>query len=215
MNKYMKAMNAELSYEELCSIKRSEIPKGRYYNYEKIRSVLLRKLQGEITDAYFQEWLIVACYMLNDSTYHDVSWMFDGWGFQTSFTRKDVLELLAGLKDLDYKIRHKNPIKQHKREKLQVIYLRFEHCNRTLDSSIYKAYFVDYARKRFDIRLIDDAFFEYDDRLLYCGIGDEESWEDEEGEIHDPPRTSSEEDLLMGYFFGESEEWVYDHSLTF
>ena len=28
MNKYMKAMNAELSDEELCSIKRSEIPKG-------------------------------------------------------------------------------------------------------------------------------------------------------------------------------------------
>ncbi len=59
MEKYLKAVNGDLTYDELRSICQTEVPKGNYYNYEKIRSVLLRKLNGELTDKYFRDWLIV------------------------------------------------------------------------------------------------------------------------------------------------------------
>ena len=69
--------------------------------------------------------------------------------------------------------RHKNYIKQQKAEGLKVVYTRFQHANWTADSEVYKAYFVDYANKRFDIRFIDTAFFEYNDNILYCDISPE------------------------------------------
>ena len=60
MEKYLKGVNGELTYDELRSICQTEVPKGNYYNYEKIHSVLLRKLNGELTDEYFSTWLIVS-----------------------------------------------------------------------------------------------------------------------------------------------------------
>ena len=168
MEKYLKGVNGELSYEDLSGICQKEVPKGNYYNYEKIRTVLLRKYNGELDDEYFRTWLIVASWALNERKYHDISWMFDGFSFNDKFDKKCILEIMAGLKDCDYKLRYKKYIEQHKKDKLQVIYLRFEHCNWTSNSAIFKAYFVDYANKRFDIRFIDDALFEYNDDILYA-----------------------------------------------
>lgn len=59
MEKYLKGVNGELSYEELNLICQTEVPSGEYYNYEKIRAVLLRKLNGEIDDRYFKTWLMM------------------------------------------------------------------------------------------------------------------------------------------------------------
>ena len=200
MEKYLKGVNGELTYDELRSICQTEVPKGNYYNYEKIRSVLLRKLNGELTDEYFITWLIVVAWALYQEEYKYISWDFDGYSFQDTFDKKLVLEIMANLKDCDYKIRYKNFIEQHKKDGLEVVYLRFEHCNRTDDSGIYKAYFVDYKNKRFDIRFVDDALFEYDQNVLYCFINEADSWEERE---------------LMKAFFNEQEKWIYDHTLNF
>ena len=199
MEKYLKGVNGELSYEELCSICQKEVPRGNYYSYEKIRAVLLRKLNGELTDEYFQTWLIVASWALNDGKHQDIFWTFDGCAFKQTFDRKCVLELMSRLKDYDYKLRHKKYIEQHKKDKLKVVYLRFEHCNWTEDSAVYKAFFVDYANKRFDVRFIDDAFFEFNDGILYSSIAED----------------SDDEEMLMADFFDETEDWIYDHSLNF
>ena len=216
MEKYLKGVNGELTYEELRSICQTEIPKGKYYNYEKIRSVLLRKLNGELTDKYFRTWLIVVAWALYQEEYKDISWAFDGFSFQNTFDKKLVLEIMATLEDYDYKIRHNNFIEQHKKDGLKVVYLRFEHCNRTDDSCIYKAYFVDYKNKRFDIRFVDDALFDYKQNVLYCFINKADPRDDTDGEDADIYDCSSwEESQLMKDFFDEQEKWIYDHTLNF
>ena len=216
MEKYLKGVNGELTYDELRSICQTEVPKGNYYNYEKIRSVLLRKLNGELDDKYFHTWLIVVAWALYQEEYKYISWAFDGFSFQDTFDKKLVLEIMANLKDYDYKIRYKNFIEQHKKDGLKVVYLRFEHCNWTDDSGIYKAYFVDYKNKRFDIRFVDDAFFEYKQNVLYCFINEADPWDDTDDKDVDRYDCESwEEKKLMKDFFNEQENWIYDHTLKF
>jgi len=123
---------------------------------------------------------------------------------------------MAFLKDFDYKLNHKDFMLQHKKDKLKVIYLRHSHFNTTCDSTVYKAYFVDYKKKRVDIRFIDDALFEYDDNLMYCDIWshhyDDGEYYDEEGEYYtDAPELFPEEKRLMSIF--DDEHWVYQHNL--
>ena len=216
MEKYLKAVNGDLTYDELRSICQTEVPKGNYYNYEKIRSVLLRKLNGELTDKYFRDWLIVVAWALYQEEYKYISWVFDGFSFQGTFDKQLVLEIMANLKDYDYKIRYKNFIEQHKKDELQVVYLRFEHCNWTNSSGVYKAYFVDYKNKRFDIRFVDDAFFEYKQNILYCFINEEDPWDDtDDKDVDEYDGESWEECELMKDFFNEQEKWIYDHTLSF
>ena len=107
---------------------------------------------------------------------------------------------------------------RHKREKLKVIYLRFLHYNISTDSKIFKAYFVDYKSKKFDIRIIDDDLFEYRDDLMYCDIwskyfDDEGDYIDLDGEYDFEPAELKEESRLMELFY--DEEWTYDHELNF
>ena len=216
MEKYLKGVNGELTYDELKSICQTEVPQGNYYDYEKIRSVLLRKLNGELTDKYFRTWLVVVCWALYQKEYRYISWTFDGFAFRDTFDKKRVLEIMAKLKDDDYKIRYKNFIEQHKKDELQVVYLRVEHVNRTNESVIYKAYFVDYKNKRFDIRLLDDALFEYDQNICYCFINKADPWDASEYVDDDQYSCESwEERKLMNGFFDEKENWIYDHTLKF
>jgi hypothetical protein len=215
MEKYLKGVNGELSYEELNSICQTDVPKGDYYDYEKIRAVLLRKLNGEIDDKYFRTWLIVVCWALSQKKYRYISWAFDGFSFEDTFDKKKVLEIMANLKDYDYKMRHKSFLKQHKAEKLQVIYLRVEYCNWAEDSVVYKAYFVDYKNKRFDLRFIDDAFFEFNQNLVYCFINEKDPWDDSDDDGERYECESWEEVELMNCFFDETEHWVCDHTLQF
>ena len=216
MEKYLKGVNGELTYDELRIICQTEVPKGNYYNYEKIHSVLLRKLNGELTDEYFSTWLIVVAWALHQEEYKYISWAFDGFSFRDTFDKKLVLEIMANLKDYDYKIHYKDFIEQHKKDGLKVVYLRFEHCNWTDDSGIYKAYFVDYKNKRFDIRFVDDAFFEYKQNVLYCFINEADPWDDTDDKDVDRYDCESwEEKKLMKDFFNEQENWIYEHTLKF
>jgi hypothetical protein len=124
---------------------------------------------------------------------------------------------MASLKDYNYQLLHKDYMAQHKKEKLKVVYLRFEHCNWTANFSVYKAYFVDYKNKRFDIRFIDDADFDYDDDILYCFIGYEDEYdsEDEDEVCKEEPKELPEEGRLMSLFYNEKAPWKYDHTLSF
>lgn len=209
MNMYLKGVNGELNYDELSSICQTKVPKGKYYDYEKIRSVILKKLNNEISDDYFKTWLIVAAWALNNHTHAKISWRFDGFSFCDSFDRKTVLEILAVLKFCDFAEKHQNYVKTAKKEKLKVVFLKFEHCNRTADSGVYKAYFVDFKNKIFDIRFVDDAFFEYDDNLLYCFIDCESEYDE------DDESAEEIEKYLMSIFYNENDTWIYDHNLNF
>ena len=210
--KYLKGVNGQLSYEELDSICQTEVPDGEYYDYEKIRAVILRKLNGELDDEYFRTWLIVVSWAIQKDS-EDLSWAFDGYSFCDSFSKNDIVSILSVLKEEDYKMRYEDYIEQHKKEQLNVVYLRFEHANWTEDSAIYKAYFVDYKNKRFDIRLIDSAFYEFKKDVFYCTLFDKDEREGEEDYVE--PKELPEEEQLLHYFYDENEEWTYDHTLDF
>ena len=125
---------------------------------------------------------------------------------------------MATLKDFNFKLMHKDFMRRHKQEKLKVIYLRFLHFNISSDSKIFKAYFVDYKAKKFDVRIIDDNLFDYRDDLMYCDIRSNHF--DEEGDYIDSdsqydfePAELTEEIKLMEMFC--DERWTYDHELNF
>lgn len=215
---YLKGVNGELPYDELLFISQNDAPCGDYYNYESIRNVLLRKLKGEIDDEYFRAWIFVMIEALNDGKHYHLFDFFDGCAWDDTFSSSYVLEILAYLKDFNYRLLNKDFISEHKKEKLKVVYLRFEHCNWTEDSIVYKAYFVDYENKRFDIRFVDDAFFDFNDDIMYCFIfqDDNEFLSADEDEIEFvEPKELPEEEQLMSYFYNENEKWIYDHNLNF
>ena len=215
---YLKGVYGELSYDELVAICQKDVPEGKFYNYDKIRAVSLRKLNGELTDEYFSTWLIVVAWALNDGEHYYISDCFDGFSFNDNFDKSCVLEIKARFKYYNYRLLHKDFISSHKKENLKVVYLRFEHCNWTEDSVIYKAYFVDYKNKRFDIRFVDDAFFDFNDDIMYCFIfqDNNEFLNTDEDEIEFvEPKELPEEDPLMSYFYNETEKWIYDHNLNF
>lgn len=216
MNLFLKGVNGELDYKELEKIYQQDVPKGKYYNYEKIRSVLLEKLNGKLDDEYIRTWLILVSGALEQEGYYNLAYIFDGFSFCEEFDRKTTLKIMATLKDYDYKLKNKDYINQHKKQALQVIYLRLEHCNWTKDSAVYKAYLVDYKSKRFDIRLIDDGFFEYKDEILFCKLDEDVNNKDLEDEsVENEPRYTKDENTLLDFFYNEEENWTYDHDLEF
>lgn len=212
----MRAVRGEASYEELEVILKKTNKIGLYYNYQEIREVLLRKKKGEISDEYFKPWLILLANSLSCEKYEFLSNYFDACSFCDNYNDKTLSEMLATLKDFDYKLTHEDFICAHKRDKLQVIYLRHILFNDTLDSKIFQAYFVDYKKKRFDVRIIDDALFDYKDEIMYCDILSHHL--DEDGDYIDPndeysfePAELPEEARLHNIFY--DEEWTCDHSL--
>ena len=208
---WRRAVRGECSYEELASLKPDEgsVPEGEYYDYEALRGVMLRKLEGEVEDRYFKEWLYVMCILLDEQRYHAISWLFDGYAFEDVFPRNSVLELMARLQDLDSRLAHKDLVKYHRKGIKKIVYLRFEHCNRTADSAVYKAYIVDYFSRRFDIRMVDDAFFSYDAETSYCFLGATDS----DGPT--PPEYREEKELMKMFYDENGKKWTYDHSLEF
>ena len=210
------AVRGEASYEELEAILKKTNKIGTYYNYQEMREVLLRKKKGEIGDEYFKSWLILLANSLSCEKYEFLANHFDACSFYDNYNDKTLSEMLATLKDFDYKLAHEDFIDAHKRDKLQVIYLRHILFNDTLDSKIFKAYFVDYKKKRFDVRIIDDALFDYKDEIMYCDILSHHF--DEDGDYIDPndeysfePAELPEEARLHNIFY--DEEWTCDHSL--
>ena len=214
----IRAIRGEASYEELEAILEKTNKIGTYYNYQEIRGVLLRKKKGEFGDEYFKSWLILLANSLSCEKYAFLSNHFDACSFYDNYNDKTLSEMLATLKDFNYKLTHADFMRRHKREKLKVIYLRFLHFNVSTDSRIFKAYFVDYKKKRFDVRIIDDALFDYRDDLMYCDIwsnhfDEEGDYIDQHGEYDFEPAELSEETELMELFYDES--WTYDHELNF
>lgn len=214
-----KAICGDVSFEELEEILNEKmLPNGDFYNYNGIRNVLKRKLNGEIDEAFFKSWLILLCRVLNGDKFDFISNYFDACSFYNEYDSKEVFKIMATLKDFNYKLMHNDFMLRHKREKLRVIYLRFLHFNRSADSSIFKAYFVDYKNKKFDIRIIDDALFDYRDDLMYCDLwskyfDEDGEYIDSDGEYDSEPAELIEEIQLMNLFY--DEEWTYDHELNF
>lgn len=212
------AICGEVSLDELEQLYEAKLPSGDFYHYNGIRSVLKRKLNGEIEDTFFGRWLMLLCRVFNDDRFDFLSDYFAGYTHYDEYNANTVLEMMATLKDFNYKLLHNDFLLGHNQDQLKVIYLRFLHCNRSADSRVFKAYFVDYKRKRFDIRMIDDAFFDYRDDLMYCDIwskyfDEEGEYIDSEGEYDFEPAELEEEKELMYMFYYEN--WTYDHELNF
>ena len=84
----MKAVFGNISFEELEDLREKKLPKGDFYNYNGIRNVLKRKLNGEITDAFFKSWLIFLCNILNDEKFDFISNYFDVCSFLDGYNTK-------------------------------------------------------------------------------------------------------------------------------
>ena len=214
----LRAIRGEANYGELEAILEKRNQLHCSYNYQEIRNVLLRKRKNEISDKYFKAWLILLCNSLNNNKYGFISNYFDEYSFCDTYNDKILLEMMAVLKDFNYKLSHNNFISYHKREKIQVIYLRHLFFNTSSNSKIFKAYFVDYKKKRFDVRIIDDALFDYKDELMYCDIlnqhlDEDGDYIDEDGEYGFEPAELPEEKRLLEMFYGD--EWTCDHELNF
>jgi hypothetical protein len=158
MNLFLNGINRELDYKELEKIYQQDVPKGKYYNYEKIRSILLEKLNGKLDDKYIITWLILVSKTLNEEGYYYLADILDGFSFCEEFDRKTTLKIMATFKDYDYKLKNKIILINIKNKPCS-LYLRLKYCNWTTDSAVYKAYLVDYKSKRFDIGLIDEGFY--------------------------------------------------------
>ena len=90
-----KAVCADISFEELedlIEIFEKKPPKGDFYNYNAIRKALLRKLNGEIDDAFFKSWLILLCHLFNGEKFALISHYFDACSFINEYSTKEVLE---------------------------------------------------------------------------------------------------------------------------
>lgn len=218
IHKIFKAISADISIDEINAINTEKLPGGDFYNYDVIRNVMLRKLNGEIDDEYFTSWLVLLSNLFRYKELNYISYCFDGYSFLGEYSTKMILEMLATLKDYNYRLKHKDFVHKHKQDKLKVIYLRFFLHNRTDNSKIFKAYYVDYKAKRFDIRIIDDAMFDYRDDLMYCDLSAE--YFDECGEYIGQdcesdcePAEFAEEIQLLDLFYDEG--WTYDHELNF
>lgn len=212
------AVRGEASYEELEAILKKPSKIVWYYNYQEIREVLLRKKRGEIADEYFKSWLILLSNSLNCDKYEFLSGYFDACSFCDKYDEKTLSEILATLKDFDYRLTHEDFIGGHKRDKLKVIYLRHIFFNTSSDSKIFMAYFVDYKKKRYDVRIIDDAIFDYKDELMYCDIlsfhlDNEGDYMDSDDEYSFEPAELPEEKQLSEMFYQEG--WTCDHELNF
>ena len=213
MNNILKGVRGELPLAELENEYTNLFSYGDYYDYEGIRAVILRKLNGEIDDEYFKTWCYFVSWALDIEEYKVISELFDGYYCENAYGRRVLLEMLAMLKDYEYKKNHADFIAAHKSEGKRVVYLRFLHPNLTASSSVFRAYFVDYKSNRFDIRMVDDAFFEYDDNLLYCRLWQKETDGDgfvDEAEIE---YETQDERRLKSIFSSTDELWTYDHTL--
>ena len=211
-----RVVRGDVSLEELEKLEEKEMPRGDFYDYAGIRGVLLRKLNGEINSAFFNSWLSMLCRLLRDEKYDTLTNCFSAYTYGVEPSDKLILEILATLKDFNFKLIHKDYIARHRHEKRKVIYLRFLHYNRSNDSRIFKAYFVDYKAQRFDVRIVDDGVFDYRDDIMYCDIwsnhfDEDGDYMDADGDYEYEPAELPEEEQVMNYLYKDG--WVYDHEL--
>ncbi len=186
MNKeyYMRVVRAEVCQKELDEILKNIYGNdvGLKYNFyypDIFIDVCMKKLNNEIDYEYFKTWLIVVCNLLCvDEKHYDISYCLDGWTFADDYGERICREIIADIKDYDLQFKHKQYIKYHKKNKMKVIYLRFEMVDHSTDTVIYKCYIVDYAKKTYDLRFVDEEMLDFDLEKNYCFIIDEEHYYD-------------------------------------
>ncbi len=184
MNKEMlkKAIRAELFYDELldvCKFIQSDAyeTKGDFYAPHSFIDVCKKKLDGKIKNDYFSVWVTIVCNLLNDEHY-DLSDYFDGLAFNDTYSKIECREMIAVIKDYDIKLHNPDYINYHKRQKMKVVYYRFEFVDHSNNDLIYKCYIVDHENKTYDVRIVDTAKIGYDLSKNYCNIIDEEHQKD-------------------------------------
>ncbi len=207
MNKelILKAISAELEYNEMVDLLHrvqnsdKNIEYNHYYPNIYI-DVCKRKMNNEIDDDYFVTWLIIiCCLMIDNDRYYKLADYIDGCSFDEKFDKKDCQKIIAYIKDYDLKLKNHNYIKYHKKNKMKVIYLRYEFYDSTADQLLYKCYIVDYKNEIYDLRIVDESVIDYDISKNYCFIYDEEY----ENNIREQEKQHCEaEEELHNIFYG-------------
>ncbi len=175
----MKVIKGEVTYDELRAIYHAMCEngfdkKGDHYHPDIFIDVCMKRIRGELSNEYFNTWLIVLCNLLNyDECHRDLSDTLDGMSFAERHDERNCREIISYIKDHDLRFKHPNVVDYHKRKKMNVVYLRFEFCNNE-DSCIYKSYIIDHGKKTYDIRMIDELELDYGLSKNYCYIFDEE-----------------------------------------
>ena len=170
-------LKMNLTYEELGNICQGEFEKFRYYDFEILKSGLYKAYNREVSFEYFRTWCILVSNCIVSKNYSvsqinelmwDISWFFDGLSFEDEYNKKSFKLNIALLKHYNHKFenllkRTKTSFQTKGVEKI----LLFDHSNDTMDSCVYKAIIKDNSKKSFDLRYVDDAFFEFDENVNY------------------------------------------------
>lgn len=143
-----------------------------------IRDIILgikKRLNGEVSKEYFNEWIVFASHFIPIDYYWFGQWMT----CYVDSNIKEIRELYHYVIDFDFKLRHKDYIKKQKDRKMKVIYLK--QMYQVIDVYRYLVYLVDYKNKEYDIRIIDANDIDYDLNKTYSFLANDEETDDESG----------------------------------
>lgn len=204
--KVLKGLRMELSFDELVDICQEKLKRDRYYDFESFKAGFYKIKNKEVSFEYFRAWCILVVNCMNILSYSskkinlllcEIACFFDGYSFAEEYKEKDFKGDIAVLKNFNHNFinlrdKTKIPFETNGIERV----LQFDHMNFSKDSSVYRVLIKDNINKVFDIRYVDDAFFEFDENINFTFV-DEAEFEN------------------FFYSVYNVDGWVEDHSIKF
>lgn len=205
--KVWQGLRMELSQEELAEIFQQEYEEDRYYDFELLMDGLHKVIDKKVDFDYYINWCILIANCFNYVNYetrkiNKVIWgigeLFDGASFDDEYSVKSLYETIAMLKHSNHDFEDAIAGKKTKFltdgvERILVV----DHSNYNNDSWVYKLLIVDHDKKEFDLRYVDDGFYDYDENINYT-FADEKYL-----------------DKVFESFFWRKIWWAENHELKF
>lgn len=189
-----KGLRMELSGNEMRDIMQQECEKDKYYDFDLMLQGFKKALTKEIDFDYYIHWCILVAHCLNYSRYSspkinalidEIAYFFDGCSFDDDYNKKSLQLNIALLKNFNHEFENLTnktnlPFETNGVERI----LLFDHSNWTLDSRVYRAIIIDNNKRQFELKYVDDAFFEYDENINYTFV-DESQFDDKSLSFYD------------------------------
>lgn len=202
-----KGLRMELSSKELQNIFQQEFEKDKYFDFDLLLNGMYKALNKKIDFKYFLDWCVLVANCLSCTNYktkslnnllENISCFFDGISFSEEWSKKKLFCDIASLKSFNHEFKNKmnktkNPFETNGVERI----LTFDHANWTSDSSVMRVIVKDNKNKQFDLKYVDDAFFNYDENINYTFVN-----------------KTNFENIFMS-FYNENEDWKENHNLKF
>ena len=205
--KVWQGLRMELSENELFEIMQKEYEKDKYFDFDLLMDGLHKVIDKKVGFQYYINWCILVANCFNYVEYgtrkiNKLVWnigdLFDGASFDDEYSLKSLYETIAMLKQ--YKHDFDDAVSGKKTKFLTDGVERIlvsDHVNYNNDSCVYKLLIVDYNKNEFDLRYVDDGFYDYDESINYT-FADEKYL-----------------DKIFGNFFWRKIWWVENHNLKF